>query len=285
MEPHVFRCSCGWSGLGEHLVNGTDCANCGKRLGGDNTQAGLPAMPRAAHGFGLGRLPAIDPRDANFQMALALAAKGIDPSGEKLTTAQTSKMWTAGKVLDQGDTPRCVAYAWSGFLEASPVRTKSGGLPILAGYPSLPFTDGLYFEAQKVDEWPGEDYDGTSVRAGAKVLRGLGRIGSYVWANNAETLRTHVLTVGPAVIGINWYEDMFDADEEGKRPLNVSGGIAGGHALLVLGYSRQETAFRLLNSWGESWGAKGRAWLTFSDMQQLLRDEDGEACSATEIAL
>jgi hypothetical protein len=32
----------------------------------------------------------------------------------------------------------------------------------------------LYHEAQKVDEWPGEDYEGTSVRAGLDVLRTRG---------------------------------------------------------------------------------------------------------------
>ena len=32
----------------------------------------------------------------------------------------------------------------------------------------------LYHEAQKVDEWQGEDYDGTSVRAGLDILRKRG---------------------------------------------------------------------------------------------------------------
>jgi hypothetical protein len=32
----------------------------------------------------------------------------------------------------------------------------------------------LYHEAKKVDEWPGEDYDGTSVRAGLDILRKVG---------------------------------------------------------------------------------------------------------------
>jgi hypothetical protein len=32
----------------------------------------------------------------------------------------------------------------------------------------------LYHEAQKIDEWPGEDYDGTSVRAALDILRKVG---------------------------------------------------------------------------------------------------------------
>lgn len=32
----------------------------------------------------------------------------------------------------------------------------------------------LYHEARKVDEWPGEDYDGTSLRAGFDILRTVG---------------------------------------------------------------------------------------------------------------
>lgn len=32
----VYRCTCGWSGLLEHLTDGKNCANCGKQLAGDN---------------------------------------------------------------------------------------------------------------------------------------------------------------------------------------------------------------------------------------------------------
>lgn len=238
-----------------------------------------PYQPPAVDGHGLGRLPALDPRDAKYSMARALATAGIT---EAAAAVPTHRMWLNGPVLDQGATPTCVAHAWAGFMAASPVRTKVPQVSPVPEFPSLPFTLGLYEAAKQVDEWPGENYDGTSVRAGAKVLQRLGRLSAYLWAFDAETVRTYVLARGPVVIGINWYDDMFDADPAGARPLNVSGPIVGGHALLVLGYSRERTAFRLLNSWGASWGHTGRAWLTFSDMQQLLRDEDGEACSATE---
>ena len=112
--------------------------------------------------YGLGRLPVEDKRDALHPMSARLLV------GELLPPFQ---YWRPGPVLDQGQFPHCVGYAWSGWLQASPTRTRTGPLPTL-----------IYTESQKVDEWPGESYDGTSVRAGAKFLSTQGRISEYVWA-------------------------------------------------------------------------------------------------------
>lgn len=214
----------------------------------------------------LGRIHAPDARDKGHTMQAVLPRRAL---------AITHRTWVAGQVLDQGDRPHCVAYAWTGFLLASPTRTKIG---TLGG--SLPYAGALYSQAQLVDEWPGEDYDGTSVRAGAKVLTTQKRLSEYLWAWDAETLKRFVLERGPAVIGINWYATMFAPIRGGF--LIIDGPLVGGHALLVLGYSTRQRAFRLLNSWGIGWGEKGRVWLRDADMQRLIA-EDGEACSAIEV--
>ncbi len=214
---------------------------------------------------GLGRLASPDSRDLRHPLGL------ITPKRATVS----SKFWTTGEVLDQGATSRCVAFAWTGFLEASPLRTS------LAAFGGVPSIDSLYHEAQLVDEWPGEDYNGTSVRAGAAVLTKLGRLAEYLWTSDVDEMRRYVLSRGPVVVGTDWYADMFTPKGGFIIP---TGAIAGGHAWLVNGYSLRRKAFRMMNSWGLTWGDKGRSWIKLADMDKLIQ-ASGEVCSAVEKAV
>ena len=209
--------------------------------------------------FGLGRLPAEDERDRNYLMASA-----VDDS-----TLRPYRFYSTGKILDQGSTSSCVGHAWRQWLSSALMRTKSGPDPF-----------DIYYQAQRHDEWPGEDYDGTSVRAGAKVLQTAGHISTYVWAFDAATMRRWLLNnKGTVVVGTWWFEKMFVPD--GKGYLDPSGTPVGGHAYLVVGFSQPKNAFRIVNSWGSDWGQNGRAWVRYNDMDFLVQ-EGGEACTAVE---
>ena len=207
---------------------------------------------------GLGRLHAPDERDMQFMLERPREAVGIN-----------HRYWiTQGPALDQGSTSQCVAYAWGKWLTTNPVINK------------LPNLGQLYTEAQRNDEWPGEEptYKGTSVRAGAKVLQSRGLIESYRWAFDVETMIAHVLAVGPMVVGTNWTYSMFEPGKDGfVRP---EGRSAGGHAYLLIGASRARQAFRCINSWGR-WAQRGRFWISFEHMANLIADR-GEACAAFE---
>lgn len=206
---------------------------------------------------GLGRLAAPDERDRGFLLTKPREASGVE-----------YRYWiTRGDAYDQGSTPQCVSYAWQRFLTTNPVVNKP-----------LPFTE-FYDECQRRDEWPGEDYDGTSVRAGAKILKERGYCSGYSWAFDAETIIAHVLAVGPVVLGTLWTYEMFFPAPNGF--IAPTGREVGGHAYVVIGASRTKQAVRIINSWGRDWGANGRAWLSFSDLDRLIRDR-GEACTATE---
>jgi hypothetical protein len=217
---------------------------------------------QAVERHGLGRRHAPDANDHRYLMRAITAPPVL-----------LTRYWMTNVVLDQGQTSECVANAWTGFLACSPIQTR---LPALGG---LPFVHQLYVEAQERDEWPGANYDGTSVRGGVKALVDRRRVGEYRWAFEAETARIWVLTRGPLVFGTNWHRGMFVPDVHGF--LDDSGAVEGGHAYLIVGFSEARRAFRVVNSWGRAWGDAGRAWLHFDVADRLIQAE-GEACSAIE---
>jgi hypothetical protein len=206
---------------------------------------------------GLGRLHSPDPRDRAYKMVKPRAAAEVE-----------QRYWITRGQLDQLSTPHCVAFSGVRYLTTSPCVNK----PV--------DTTVLYNECQKVDEWEGESYDGTSVRALFKILQQRGYISEYRWAFDAETVIAHVLAVGPVVMGTTWTIDMFMPDRRGF--ITFTGEPVGGHAWTIIGASRKKQAVRMINSWGPNWGASGRAWVSFADLDALIKDY-GEACTAKEL--
>lgn len=209
----------------------------------------------------LGRLHAPDKRDHLMRMIMTPAPVPLPPY----------KFWPEGKVLDQGSTPQCVAFAITGWELCAPVmdRAKDVSDPAV-----------IYAEAQKVDEWASEAHDGTSVRAGMKVMLAQGRTTEYVFETDMTMIAQWILTRGPVVFGTNWYEESMQAGPDNFIRLN--GPVVGGHAYLVDGYSDRYQAFRCKNSWGPTWGQHGYFWLHRDDARRLI-EEDGEAAAAVEI--
>lgn len=172
--------------------------------------------------------------------------------------------------LDQGREGACVGFAWAHEL---------GAKPVVVAEASNELALSIYREAQKIDEWEGENYSGTSVIAGAKAAQAKGYIQGYRWAFGLDDL---ILAVGrgggPAVLGVNWYSGMFDTDSEGY--IHVTGSVQGGHAILCRALDVKKRRFLLHNSWGRDWGRGGTAWISYDDMERLLH-EQGEACIPT----
>jgi C1A family cysteine protease len=215
---------------------------------------------------GLGRLHAPDERDKRF-----LVPRLVTSTGKR------RKLWYAPPVMDQGNTSQCVAYSSTAWLAAGPTTNRM-----------FLSKEEFYELCQKNDEWPGEDYDGTSVRAAMKVMKQLGFIDRYEWAFDVDTVANFVLNVGPMVMGTDWYVGMCDTDRKGY--VEISGDNVGGHAWLVYGYDADKInpdgskgAFRCQNSWGKNWGhSGGRFWITKRDMESLIRWQ-GEAATSYEL--
>lgn len=187
------------------------------------------------------------------------------------------KYWPIGVVLDQGQEGSCVGHGWTGELVSSPRPFKT------APEHGHEFAVNLYSRAKVLDEWPGEDYSGTSVLAGAKAVVEKGFMGSYRWAFGVEDVRSAVISEGPVVIGIPWRQGMYEAS---NGVVSVTGNVVGGHCLVLTGYNPRarlvgqpgyHEIFRWRNSWGLGYGLNGNAFIKIEDLAGLLYG-GGEAC-------
>lgn len=185
------------------------------------------------------------------------------------TAQPRSYTWGINVWLDQGQEGACVGFSWTHELASRPV---------IVSKVTDDFARGVYHEAQKIDEWPGEAYEGTSVLAGVKYLTSQGYYKEYRWAFGIDDLLLALGHKGPAVLGLNMYTGMMKPDASGR--LFVTGHVEGGHAILcnrIQLHKADRARFWLHNSWGKDWGIDGNAYLTYEDMDKILHD-DGEAC-------
>lgn len=205
-----------------------------------------------AHTFG--RCRSVDARDKKFQM-------------RRTASSRKYRYWTDSRYWgDQLKTPHCVGFAWMHWLTNAPIVSYIN-------------PDGIYRLAKQNDEWDGVDYHGTSIRAGAKILKYLGLVEKYEWCWDLDRLVGAVLERGPVVLGTNWMAGMDKPDDKGV--IRATGRVLGGHAYLITGVSCDREMFRIKNSWGRKWALNGRAWIPFADMETLIKAE-GEVCLAVE---
>lgn len=181
--------------------------------------------------------------------------------------------WAPGPVvLDQGSEGACVGHGWAHELAARPAKVQ--GVDSVLAFE-------LYRSAQRLDEWPGEQYEGTSVLAGAKAVQAVGLIGEYRWCFSVDDLVTALGYHGPVVIGVDWYSGMMDTDPYGF--IRPTGMIVGGHCVMLHRVRLERSAGVIdpvrsfvegVNSWGPGWGDNGRFKLSLVDVAVLFPGGD-----------
>ena len=207
-----------------------------------------------------------DERSRNFPI------RGVVRSAVK----RKNKLWKVGPILDQGQEGACVGFGWTAEALASPIRVDLSRIKTRAPKEPNKFAQYVYAFAKTIDEFEGVDYDGTSVLAGAKSMQTFRLLKEYRWAFSIDEVIDGIIAKGPVVLGIPWYEGMYEAP---NGILTVSGNLAGGHCILAVGYKVYpggEDAVILQNSWGTSWGINGLAEIKVSELAKLVAE--GEAC-------
>lgn len=209
----------------------------------------------------LDRLVRFDERSRSYPIAAELPAK-----------PPRSYTWRCRQWYDQGREGACAAFALAHEASARPKETWG---PIRQDT-----IMSWYYDAQRRDPWPGgaypgaeQSYDGTSVLAVAQVGQSANLFTGYRWVFSIDELIMTLSYAGPVVLGINWYEAMFEPSLTGQ--VRVEGDVAGGHAILARGVNVPGRRILLRNSWGRGYGVDGDCWVSFDDADRLLH-EDGE---------
>jgi hypothetical protein len=196
----------------------------------------------------LDRLPEFDERSRSYPI------RGLVPQTPRSFT------WRCDTWLDQGTEGACVGHGWAHEAAARPVPRQVTSADAMA----------IYRRARQLDQWPGEDYSGTSVIAGAKATKERGWLREYRWGFSLNDALTAISRHGPCVLGLDWWTGMFAPDLNGQ--VHVTGRLEGGHCILAVGVNVKRRTVTLHNSWGHGWGVGGRCFISWDDLGGLLAD-------------
>ena len=188
-------------------------------------------------------------------------------------------------VLDQGREGACTGFGLA--TVASYLLRVRGEQPHAAEV--SPWM--LYTMAKRYDEWPGEDYDGSSARGAMKgwhkhglcarsqwpdkaqntsitasraadaIMRPLG---AYFRVNHKDLVAMHAAICETGVLyATSSVHRGWQEVAEGDERIKFKSEVIGGHAFAIVGYNSD--GFWIQNSWGPNWGKGGIALLGYAD--------------------
>ncbi len=191
-------------------------------------------------------------------------------------------------ILDQGMEGACTGFGLA--TVANYLLTRRKVIP-----DPTPVSPRMLYElARRHDEWPGEDYSGSSARGAMKawhkhgvcaekkwpygtaqgdVMHGLTEartadamrrpLGAYFRVNHKDLVAMHsaLAEVGVLYATATVHDGWDRVAKNGRIP--SSNRILGGHAFAIVAYDVQ--GFWIQNSWGKAWGLGGFACINYDD--------------------
>lgn len=186
-------------------------------------------------------------------------------------------------VLDQGNVGSCTGNAACSCAYHEPFYAP--GAPAWRYTPDETGARSWYHDNTANDPFPGtwEPTDtGSDGLTSSKMAVAAGITSGYQAALDLDS-SLQTLMDRPGITGIPWFNSMFDVPSSGLITVDTRSGLAGGHELvvdeIVAADAPGNGTGRLLvggdNSWGASWGAQGRWYLTADDWW-ALRQQQGD---------
>ncbi len=161
---------------------------------------------------------------------------------------------TSEQILISVEAGRWDSCTYGGSIDGAADYIKQEGLPIEACYP---YTYS----------------DGNAKNACATFQTDTYKIPNWTWINlfgdaTAANLKSAIYSYGPIVVTMNVYNDFFNYG--GGVYHYVSGGLAGGHAITVVGWNDPGQYFIVKNSWGTGWGLNGYFYIAYSELSDCV---------------
>ena len=217
-----------------------------------------------------------------MQQGLGLWLGVTDPRNhvysEPLTAMRSVLHTDHAPIANQGDTGACTGFTGLDLINTarfSAVRRRVNGD---LGYLHNEIGFSFYHQNTVADEWP-ETWPptdtGSSVLAMAKVLKKLGYLSQYAWADSFDSM-LQALSKGPVMLGTLWTTGMSDPDSSGL--IRPTGDLAGGHAYIARGKDYLHRRIRCRNHWTKNWGVRGEFYVGFDDIKWLLAPEQQGEC-------
>jgi hypothetical protein len=194
-----------------------------------------------------------DPRNEDFRMTThrLTSAADLPPQSKEWKMPRSNR-------IDQGREGMCVGAATAHWY-GSEWRIQEVTFRI---------AHWLYKIGQKYDEWPGENYSGTSVNGMMRALSSLGLIGPYFWIREFDELLKTLSFHGPVIMGAEWKEGCFEPDRDGY--ITFTGATKGGHAVEIRILDMERGRVGIQQSWGDDHGDDSVVWMTFDEFKKLL---------------
>jgi len=177
--------------------------------------------------------------------------------------------------FNQGSVGSCTGCSAIGALGSAPFKATVG--TAVTDW-TLTQAVSVYSAATKIDPFPGEyppTDTGSSGLAVAKVLQARGLISGYQHAFSFDAAM-NALAKGPIITGINWYTSFYNPNPDGGIGIATGATVAGGHEVVLDEIDLEKQWVGGQNSWGTSWGAGGRFYMSFATYERLLV-ENGDA--------
>jgi hypothetical protein len=190
-------------------------------------------------------------------------------------------------ILDQGQVGSCVpntgtellatdALGYTGVSSVTVEKADTQG-EFSAGSSwdlNEDFALQLYRLLTRIDSYAGQWEPDDTGSDGLTLAKGLVMLGLSDTYRHAFSYKAAVsaLQSGPVGFGTVWYNSMFEPDKNtGEITVDPSSGVAGGHEYMSRRFDADNDRVWIDQTWSESWGLDGRAWISGAGMTTLLK--------------